>query len=192
MLGSIPTSYLVGKAMKGIDLREHGSGNLGATNAFRVLGWKTGLFVLACDTLKGALPVIFLPGAVLSRGCDLLSVPNLALVIGLATILGHIFTVFMKFKGGKGVAASMGVFIALAPVPFLITLIVCLFIIGITRYVSAGSLAGAIMLPALVIVFHSDRAPLCVFTAVVGILIIIRHRSNIRRLLRGEENKLFP
>ena len=192
LIGSIPTSYLVGKMTRGIDLRRQGSGNLGATNAFRVLGWKIGVFVLICDVLKGAVPVLVFSGIVAEKGGLGLAKHNIGLVIGLAAILGHMFTVFMNFRGGKGVAASMGVFLALAPLPFLITFAACALIIGLTRYVSAGSLAGAGLLPVLVYVFYPERVFFLVFTAVVGLLVIIRHRSNIVRLVNGKENKLFP
>jgi glycerol-3-phosphate acyltransferase PlsY len=192
MIGSIPSSYLAGKGFRGIDLREHGSGNLGATNAFRVLGWKIGLLVLACDILKGALPVCLFPRAVMKWGGVTWDPDNIALLVGAAAILGHVFTLFMRFKGGKGVATSMGVFLALAPIPFLITLGVSLGIILATHYVSAGSLAGAIMLPVLVVIFHPGRWPLIMVTCLVGLLLIIRHRSNIKRIVQGRENKLFP
>jgi len=192
LIGSIPTSYLVGKLARGIDLREHGSGNLGATNAFRVLGWKIGVFVLICDVLKGAVPVLVFSGIVAERGGFGLAKYNIGLLIGLAAIMGHIFTIFMKFKGGKGVAASMGVFLALAPLPFLIAFSASILLISVTRYVSAGSLIGAILLPILVYIFYPDRVFFIIFTIIVGILLIVRHRSNIVRLLKGRENKLFP
>ena len=193
LIGSIPTSYLVGKLARGIDLREHGSGNLGATNAFRVLGWKIGVFVLICDVLKGAVPVLVFSGIAAEKGgFGLAKHNNIGLVIGLAAIMGHMFTIFMKFKGGKGVAASMGVFLALAPIPFLITFAVSALIIGVTRYVSAGSIIGSILLPVLVYIFYPDRVFFIIFTIIVGILVIVRHRSNIVRLLKGRENKLFP
>ena len=191
-IGSIPSSYLVGKGFRGIDLREHGSGNLGATNAFRVLGWKIGLFVLVCDILKGALPVSILPHAIVKWGGIAWDSANIAILVGAAAILGHVFTIFMRFKGGKGVATSMGVFLALAPAPFMITLVVSLVVIFSTHYVSAGSLTGAVLLPILVMMFYPGRWPLILITSLVGFLLIIRHRSNIKRLVKGKENKLFP
>jgi acyl phosphate:glycerol-3-phosphate acyltransferase len=189
--GSIPTSYIVGKSLHGIDLRTKGSGNLGATNAFRVLGWKSGLFVLICDILKGLLPVLVIPGIVVSVTKGDFNIHNFELIIGLATILGHIFTVFMKFKGGKGVAASVGVFLALAPISSLITLIICITIILVSRYVSLGSVTGAFLLPILILIFYPGRIPLIIFSVLVGGIVIIKHRSNIRRLINGKENKLF-
>lgn len=192
LIGSIPTSYIVGKLVRGIDLREHGSGNLGATNAFRALGWKIGVFVLICDVLKGAIPVLIFSGIAAERGGLGLAKHNIGLLIGLAAIMGHIFTIFMKFRGGKGVAASMGVFLALAPIPFLITFAVSALIIGVTRYVSAGSIIGSILLPIMVYIFYPDRVFFIIFTIVLGILVIVRHRSNIVRLLKGQEHKLFP
>ncbi|MBN1900175.1 glycerol-3-phosphate 1-O-acyltransferase PlsY [Candidatus Sumerlaeota bacterium] len=192
LVGSIPSSYLAGKGFRGIDLRKHGSGNLGATNAFRVLGWKIGVFVLICDMLKGALPVFFFPGIIARWGEIAWDQGNIAILIGAASILGHVFTLFMRFKGGKGVATSMGVFLALVPVPFLMTLAVSLLIIAATHYVSAGSLTGAVLLPLLVIFFYPRRLPLILVSLLVGILLVIRHRPNIKRLIQGKENKLFP
>lgn len=192
VIGSIPSSYLAGKGFRGVDIREHGSGNLGATNAFRVLGWKIGLFVLICDMLKGALPVFLFPQAIIKWGGVAWDSGNIAILVGATAILGHVFTIFMRFKGGKGVAASMGVFLALAPLPFLITLTVSLVIIFTTHYVSAGSVAGAVLLPVLVIFFYPGRWSLILVTVLVGFLLIIRHRSNIKRLIQGKENKLFP
>ncbi len=191
MVGSIPTSYIVGKATSGIDLRNRGSRNLGATNAFRVLGWKVGVVVLLCDILKGALPVLFLPGVIERLGGAIIPTSDIALAVGIAAIVGHTFTVFMKFKGGKGVATSLGVFLALAPLPLAITLAASLAIIWLTHYVSAGSIAGAVLLPVLIRLFYPNRISLLCVTVAVAILILVRHRSNIRRLLRGEENKLF-
>jgi glycerol-3-phosphate acyltransferase PlsY len=192
VIGSIPSSYLTGKGFRGGDLREYGSGNLGATNAFRVLGWKIGVFVLVCDMLKGALPVFIFPDAIRKWGGIAWDSGNIAIMVGATAILGHVFTIFMRFKGGKGVATSMGVFLALAPVPFLITLIVSLVIIFTTHYVSVGSIAGALLLPVLVIFFYPGRRTLILVTSLVGFLLVIRHRSNIKRIFQGKENKLFP
>ncbi len=192
IVGSIPTSYILGKILRGVDLRTRGSGNLGATNAFRVLGWKIGLAVLVGDMLKGALPVLFLPSFLEGRGFSALSVPTLALVIGLVAILGHVFTIFMRFRGGKGVATTMGVFAALAPLPFIIALSVSLALIAITRYVSVGSIIGAVLLPALIALMRPERKALFVIALIAGFVIIVKHRANIRRLIRGEENKIFP
>lgn len=191
LTGSIPTSFLAGKIIRGIDLRNHGSGNLGATNAFRVLGWKTGLAVLFVDIMKGVIPVVFFPLIVFKSGFTGINVQNMALIMGLFAIIGHIFTIFMHFRGGKGVATSIGVFAALAPFAFLIVLPVCVGLIALTRYVSAGSLAGAILLPLSVILIYSDRIPLIMFSVMIGIIIVIRHRANIQRLLKGNENKIF-
>ena len=192
LIGSIPTSYIVGMKGRGVDLRQCGSGNLGATNAFRVLGWKMGLLVLVLDMLKGFLPTFFLP-LLIVRGKGIGLAPhNLSLLFGLAAITGHVFTIFMRFKGGKGVATSMGVFLALTPIPFAITLIVSLGIVKVSRYVSLGSLIGAILLPLLVYILQPERPLLFIITAVVGLLVIVRHRANISRLIRGEEHKIFP
>jgi acyl phosphate:glycerol-3-phosphate acyltransferase len=192
LVGSIPTSYIVGMKLRGIDLRKCGSGNLGATNAFRVLGWKIGVIVLLIDMIKGILPVLLLPGPIAKAGVSFLAAHNIALLMGLAAIIGHIFSIFMQFKGGKGVATSMGVFLALAPAPFAITLVFCLILIFVTRIVSLASLIGAIMLPVLVYVFYPERLSLILFVSLIGLIIIVRHRANIKRLLQGKENKIFP
>lgn len=189
LAGSIPTSYILGMRLRGVDLRKSGSGNLGATNAFRVLGWKIGVAVLAIDILKGYIPTL---AVLMWGGGGSLSSQNAALLAGLAAILGHMFTVFMHFKGGKGVATSMGVFLALAPKAFLLTLAVCLIIIAVSRYVSLGSLTGAVLLPILIRVFYPEWTTLFVITLVIGLMLIIKHRANIGRLLRGREHKIFP
>lgn len=191
LIGSIPTSYIMGMRLRGIDLRKCGSGNLGATNALRVLGWKVGILVLIMDLLKGLVPVLVLPKYARGWDAGFLAAHDAGLFFGLAAITGHIFTVFMRFRGGKGVATSMGVFLGLAPIPFLLTLAISFMIIYVSRYVSLGSMAGSIVLPILIYVFYPGRIALFMFATGVGVFVILRHRTNIRRLLRGEENKIF-
>jgi glycerol-3-phosphate acyltransferase PlsY len=183
--GSIPFAHLVGIA-KGVDLRTRGSGNLGATNVFRVLGWKIGLAVFLADALKGALPVLFLPRR-LEAGYD----PAVwAIAIGIAAIAGHVRPIFLKFsKGGKGVATAAGVFFALAPLPMLVSFGVFVAVVCATGYVSLGSLVSAVLLPALLGVTLGLSAPLFLVSVVIAAFVFWTHRANIGRLRRGEENR---
>lgn len=182
LLGAIPTSYLVGRWARGIDLRRHGSGNLGATNAFRVLGWKLALPVLFLDVFKGWFPTFFFPR------WDQTPAAEWALAYGAAAILGHVFSVFVGFKGGKGVATSAGVFLALAPLAGLVAFAVWLVLVFSTRVVSVASIVAALTVPATV---YLTRGTDEVFWLSIGltIFIIYAHRANIRRLLRGEEHR---
>jgi acyl phosphate:glycerol-3-phosphate acyltransferase len=185
LAGSIPSAHIAGR-LRGIDLRKHGSGNLGATNVARVLGWKTGLVVFLVDVLKGALPVALLPGIVTASRPDLW-----ALVFGAAAIMGHVRPVFLLGKGGgKGIATGAGVFLALAWVPLLVTQIVFLAVIYFTRYMSLASLSAAVMLPVALLVWTRDPAD-PVFLASIAIVVFVfwTHRANIARLRRGEEPK---
>ncbi|MDQ6717112.1 MAG: glycerol-3-phosphate 1-O-acyltransferase PlsY [Gemmatimonadota bacterium] len=172
--------------LKGVDLRQHGSGNLGATNVVRVLGAKIGAAVFVVDVLKGFLPVFFLP-----RYTDTLQ-PNLwALAFGVAAILGHVKPVFLLWRGGgKGVATAAGVFAALAPIPSLITFGVWVTVFFVTRYVSLASIIGAIALPTAIWYFNNGT-PQAVFDAsiLIAAFVVWTHRANIGRLRRGEEHR---
>ncbi len=183
LLGSIPTSFWVGKAVSGIDLRQEGSGNLGATNAFRVLGWKAALPVVVVDVAKGFVPVRFFPGMIPSPG-------HWALAFGAAAILGHVFSVWVRFKGGKGVATSAGVFLGLAPWAVLAGFLVWAGTVFSTRIVSLGSVLAALTIPVAVW-FLPNRGglPLFWFTVSLASFVTWAHRANIRRLLRGEEHR---
>jgi glycerol-3-phosphate acyltransferase PlsY len=183
--GSIPFAYLAGRA-RGIDLRKHGSGNLGATNVIRVLGAKIGLVVFAFDVAKGALPVLMLPQWTVG---DLPPV-WVAIACGVAAILGHTRPLFLLFRrGGKGVATAAGVFLALAPIQTLLTLIVFAVVLLSSGYVSLGSLISAALLPVLIAVTLGTRSPAFGLSAVVGLFVFWTHRANIARLRRGEENR---
>jgi glycerol-3-phosphate acyltransferase PlsY len=183
--GSLPFAWLAGKAA-GVDLRTQGSGNLGATNVFRVLGWKVGVAVFLADALKGALPVFLLPGRI-----DSAMHPTIwAIACGVAAIAGHVRPLFLKFrKGGKGVATAAGVFFALAPVPMLITFAVFVAVVLATGYVSLGSLLSAVVLPSLLLVTQGPRSPLFVVSVAVAAFVFWTHRANIGRLRRGEEHR---
>jgi len=182
LLGSIPTGFWLGKGLKGIDIREHGSGNLGATNVLRVLGTGPALFTFTFDCLKGLIPVLIskhlFPG-------DLV----IATLTGLATILGHTTSVFVRFRGGKGMATSTGVFAALLPIPWLVAITVFLTVTATTRYVSLGSILGALTLAFCSFIFSAPRS-LAWTSVVVAVFVVWKHRANIQRLLRGTENKL--
>ena len=182
LVGATPTSYLVGRAGYGIDLREHGSGNLGATNVFRVLGWRAAVPVGLVDVAKGWFPAAMFPL------WDSAPNPDWALAYGAAAIIGHVFSIWVKFQGGKGVATSAGVFIALAPWAVVAGLAVWVAVVTLTRIVSLGSLSAAVVLPG-VVVLTGESLPTLWFAIGLALFVIYAHRSNIRRLLRGEENR---
>jgi glycerol-3-phosphate acyltransferase PlsY len=183
--GSLPFAYVAG-ALKGVDLRKQGSGNLGATNVFRVLGWKIGLVVFLLDALKGALPVLLL-----SHRIDGVTNPTLwAIACGVAAIAGHVRPVFLKFrKGGKGVATAAGVFFALAPLPMVAAFAVFVAVVLATGYVSLGSLVSAVLLPTLLFITQGADSPLFLVSLVVAAFVFWTHRANIGRLRRGEEHR---
>lgn len=192
LVGSIPTSVWVGKLFFKLDVRDHGSGNAGATNTIRVLGWKAGLPVFIFDVFKGWIAVkladFFLSGQL---GTDQLVYLKIALAA--AVVLGHVFPLFAGFRGGKGVATLLGVGIALYPGTVWVVLGVFVFILLITGYVSLGSVSGAIVFPFLdIFLFRQDNAWLIVLSILVAIFVPITHRKNIRRLLKGEESKFRP
>ncbi len=185
LAGSIPSAHIAGK-LRGIDLRKAGSGNLGATNVSRVLGWKTGVVVLLADMLKGALPVALLPRVIESTRPEVWAV-----AFGVAAILGHVRPIFLLGKGGgKGVATAAGVFLALAWLPFLVTQLVFFSVAFTTKYISLASLSAAVMLPIAILVW-TGNAMSPVFLASIPIVLFVfwNHRANIRRLRRGEEPK---
>jgi acyl phosphate:glycerol-3-phosphate acyltransferase len=183
--GSIPFAHLAGLA-KSVDLRKQGSGNLGATNVFRVLGWKIGVLVFLADAAKGALPVLLLPPRVDSARDPVLW----AIIVGVTAIAGHVRPVFLKFgKGGKGVATAAGVFFALAPVPMLVTFAVFMAVVLASGYVSLGSLLSAIVLPSLLAITLGVSSPLFIVSVLIAAFVYWTHRANIGRLRRGEENR---
>ncbi|MBA3655845.1 MAG: glycerol-3-phosphate 1-O-acyltransferase PlsY [Gemmatimonadaceae bacterium] len=185
LAGSIPSAHIAGR-LRGLDLRKEGSGNLGATNVARVLGWKTGVVVMLADMLKGVLPVALLPDVTATQRPDLC-----AIAFGVAAILGHVRPVFLMGKGGgKGVATAAGVFLALAWLPFIATQIVFFAVAFSTRYVSLASLSAAVMLPIAILLWTGTAAS-PVFLASIPIVLFVfwTHRQNIGRLRRGEEPK---
>lgn len=185
VVGSFPTAYLVGKA-NGVDLRTVGSGNLGATNVFRTLGWKWGLLVYVVDFLKGLLPVLYLPTLAGVTGGP----SGWAMAFGVFAILGHVKPVFLLGKGGgKGVATASGVFVALAPLPAALAVVAFALCVAITRYVSLGSLVGAAVLAATLLV-RDGSTPLTWLGCTIAAFVFFTHRDNIGRLRRGEERRI--
>ncbi|MCW8795588.1 MAG: glycerol-3-phosphate 1-O-acyltransferase PlsY [Chlorobium sp.] len=217
LIGSIPTSIIAGRLLKGIDIRDFGSGNAGGTNAFRVLGWKTGLTVTILDIVKGAIAaisvVVFFESHPIGPLPDINPIA-LRLIAGLSAVFGHVFTVFAGFKGGKGVSTAAGMMFGIAPVTTLIVLGVFLLVVFLSRYVSVASILAAIAFPVIIAVrkylfdlgegldyyirmfntnvFIHDSLDyhLLIFGFIVAAAIMYTHRANIRRLLSGKENRV--
>jgi glycerol-3-phosphate acyltransferase PlsY len=181
VLGSVPTGLWLGLRFRGIDIREHGSRNIGATNTMRVLGKGLGGAALAADILKGWVPVVLFAQAA--------AWPYLPLACGVAAILGHSFSLFLGFKGGKGVATSTGVFLGLLPIPTLIAAVVFGVVLAATRMVSAGSISAAVAL-CIAAFFVTESWVMRGIVALMAALVILKHRDNIKRILRGEENRI--
>jgi glycerol-3-phosphate acyltransferase PlsY len=179
LLGSIPTGLLLGKAY-GIDVRKEGSGNIGATNLYRTVGRKVGVMTLVGDCLKGVLPVLAVKYTTLP--------PEYAAWVGLAAFCGHVFSVFLRFRGGKGVATALGVFLALSPLAVAAALGVFIVLMLVWRYVSLGSVAAAAVMPLAVWLLGGGRS-LIVVTTLIAVVVIIRHIENIKRLVSGTENR---
>jgi glycerol-3-phosphate acyltransferase PlsY len=189
LLGSIPAAYIAGKS-KGVDLRKHGSGNLGATNVIRVLGKKIGIAVFAFDMAKGAFPVHFFPRWAESVGAPFPNPVIAAILCGLAAIVGHVRPIYLGFgKGGKGVATAAGVFLALAPVQTLLTLLVFGVVLFSSGYVSLGSLTAGLILPILLGLSVGVRSPVFLISVIVATFVFWTHRANIARLRKGEEHR---
>jgi glycerol-3-phosphate acyltransferase PlsY len=191
LLGSIPTGYLVGKYLRGIDIREHGSGSTGATNVLRTLGKKAGISVLIIDMLKGMLGIALVKALYLNSANPL--PPDwqawLILATGLAAVIGHSKSIFLNFDGGKSVATSLGVLLMMSPWVALATLGSFLLVLAISRIVSLSSITGAIAVIILMLVLKQPL-PYILFASVAGLYVIIRHRGNIERLLSGTEPRL--
>jgi glycerol-3-phosphate acyltransferase PlsY len=182
LLGAIPTSFLAGKLFRGIDLRQHGSGNLGATNLYRTLGARFAIPVGLFDMAKGAIPVMLIaPMASSSK--------YVAILCGIMAVVGHVFSVFVHFRGGKGVATASGVMLGLTPWAVLVSLAVWLIVVRASGYVSLGSMAGAIVLPVAAWLLHPLQRDIIWIQILVAMAIIWLHRANIRRLLAGTENR---
>jgi glycerol-3-phosphate acyltransferase PlsY len=202
LLGSIPTGFLVARA-RGIDIRAAGSGNIGATNAMRVLGKPAGIFVLFIDALKGYVACALLPPLIFNwldphfsgffiyfQNWPVEYQIRVYVLAGICAVLGHNYTSWLKFKGGKGIATSAGVYLALAPLPLLIAMVVFILALLATRYVSVGSMAAAVALTAAVWMLTPHNVLLGIVTTVLGVLAIYKHKGNLRRLAAGTESRL--
>ncbi|MBM3161830.1 MAG: glycerol-3-phosphate acyltransferase [Chlorobi bacterium] len=217
IIGSIPTSIMAGKMLRGIDIRKFGSGNAGGTNAFRVLGWKTGLAVTLIDIIKGVVSAVSVVAFFRHHPIDVFPGMNevaLRLLAGMSAVIGHVFTVFAGFKGGKGVSTAAGMLIGIAPVSMLMVIGVFLLTVYLSRYVSVASMLAAVAFPLIIAirkyifelgggldyyiklfgapVFFHDSLDyhLLIFGLVVALGILYTHRANIRRLLSGTENRI--
>ncbi|MGD8777978.1 MAG: glycerol-3-phosphate 1-O-acyltransferase PlsY [Ignavibacteria bacterium] len=202
LVGSIPTSILMSRWVKNIDIRNYGSGNAGGTNVMRVLGWKYGVVVILLDAFKGAFAVILIARLYLGS----FPFPNatpfddftlVQIIAGLAAVLGHIWTIFADFKGGKGIATALGFLITLITVDMLLAIAVFIVVVSISRYISLGSILAAISVPLIIVVrenifgaqiqgYHTIL-PFCVL---IALIVIYTHRSNLLRLINGKENRI--
>jgi glycerol-3-phosphate acyltransferase PlsY len=189
LLGSIPTAVWVGRIFYGKDVREFGSGNAGATNTFRVLGKKAGIPVLLFDILKGSIAV-YLACYFVDYQEGTSDFVNYQLVLGIGVLIGHIFPVYVGFRGGKGIATLLGIMIAIHPQAAFSCIGIFLAVFLLTKYVSLGSMISAICFPLLIIlVFNSEIASLVIFSIFIAIMVLITHQKNIERLLRKNESK---
>ncbi len=191
VLGSIPSAVWAGRLFHGIDIREHGSGNAGATNVIRVLGWKTGIPVLLIDMAKGFFASM-LPRLLHLAPAGSAAMINLQILTGFLAIIGHIFPLFAGFRGGKGVAAMFGIFLAIHPLATLACLGIFLITFIITGFVSVSSISAGISLPIILFaLFDTPSLFFKIFSVLTALALIVTHRKNIRRLINGEEPKLF-
>ena len=174
LMGSVPFGFIVGK-LKGVDVRNYGSGNIGATNVSRVLGKKYGVLVLFLDALKGALPVLF--------------AGKYGVLAGISAILGHCFSPFLKFRGGKGVATALGAFLVISPKVTALAFLIFVFIFTLTRYVSLSSITAAASYPLLFSHFENPDSASFILVSLAALVIVLKHHSNIKRLIKGEEKK---
>ena len=190
LIGSIPTALLISNKFFGIDIREYGSGNMGATNAFRILGPKYGTIIMILDILKGMLAVslyYFLPYYLSNE----LERTNFMMALGLSAVMGHIFPIFANFKGGKGVATLLGMLIAVQPIVAVCCVVVFLIVLYFTRYVSLSSILGAIMLPVSVLwIWNEHELSYRIFALLVAFIVLITHQKNIGRLIKGDESRI--
>lgn len=190
LIGSIPTALIISRKFFGIDIRDYGSGNMGATNAFRVLGPRYGTLIMLLDIIKGMSAVglfYFLPYYLTNE----LERTNFMIALGLAAVVGHIFPIFAQFRGGKGVATLLGMMIGVQPVVALCCVGVFLLVLFLTRYVSLSSILGAVMLPISVLwIWNEHELSYRIFALLVAIMVIVTHQKNIARLLNGSENRI--
>lgn len=186
LVGSIPTAYLMGRLLRGIDIRRHGSGNVGATNVMRVLGAPAGIATLSIDLIKGLLVVAYAAPALYPGGTPS---PVWQIAACIAVVVGHNWMLFLRFTGGKGVATAAGAFLALSPLSTISAVAVWGVVVALTRYVSLGSILAGIALPVFMLLYRQPVA-YCWFAGVLTAVLVIKHRSNIKRLIAGTERKI--
>ena len=190
LIGSIPTSIWVSKTKFGIDIRDYGSGNAGATNTYRVLGAKWGTFVMIIDVIKGVIATslwVSIPYYYTNE----LHRTNFMIVLGLVAVLGHIYPIWAGFRGGKGVATLLGMALAIQPAVALLCIVVFLITLFATRFVSVSSmLAGIAFMILILFIYHEKETSYRLFAIIVAIMVVFTHRNNIKRLLQGNENKV--
>jgi len=202
LVGSIPTSIIVSKMARGIDIRDYGSGNAGGTNVMRVLGWKHGLFVMLLDALKGVLAVVVVArlfqGTVpFNNATPFDDFTLVQIIAGIAAVIGHIWTVFAEFKGGKGIATALGMLLMITTIDMLIAIGAFLIVVTISRYVSLGSIVAAVVVPLALVVRENifnvniqGYHTILPFIIALSTLVIFTHRKNVVRLLNGSESKI--
>lgn len=193
LAGSFPSGIILGKAFKGIDVRGYGSKNMGATNVFRVLGAKIAIPVLLLDMIKGAIAVMVL--SQINLGDLLMDAHWLKIIAGLSAVLGHIFSVWVRFKGGKGVATAAGVLFGLMPLEVGFAILLFIFVVALTRYVSLGSMLAVVFILSSLLVEKGCLGieipkPYMILTILLVIIVFLTHRHNIKRLIQGKENKM--
>jgi glycerol-3-phosphate acyltransferase PlsY len=202
LVGSIPTSIIMSKLVRGIDIRQHGSGNAGGSNVFRVLGWKYGISVILLDASKGIIAVLLISRLYLGN----FPFPNatpfddftlVQIIAGIAAVLGHIWTIFAGFKGGKGIATGLGFLVSIVTVDMLLGLVVFGIVVGISKYISLGSLSAVISVPFFMVIREnifgvdiSGYHTILPFTIFLAFLVMYTHKANIRRILDGNESKV--
>ncbi|MCD8538659.1 MAG: glycerol-3-phosphate 1-O-acyltransferase PlsY [Leadbetterella sp.] len=182
LIGSFPTAYWYAKTFHHLDIRQHGSGNIGATNSLRVLGKKAGIIVLFIDLLKGLIPVL------VARKLGF--TPEQTLLAGVFAVLGHLFSPFVGFKGGKGIATAFGVILAFSPAGALVSVAVFATVLYFSRYVSLGSVCGVLAFWVYTFFRHGSSLQVLIIASVLAALLIISHRQNLRRLWNGTENRI--
>jgi len=202
LVGSIPNSIIISKAVKGIDIREHGSGNAGGTNVMRVLGWKYGVIAILLDAFKGVVAVVFIArlhygGMPFENVTPFDDFTLVQIIAGISAVIGHIWTVFAGFKGGKGIATALGMLIIIVTIDMLVAVAVFAIVVSVSRYISLGSILGAIAVPLTLVIrenlFHVNiegYGTLLPFLIFVSLLVIYTHRKNVVRLINGNENKV--
>ncbi|MGD1006169.1 MAG: glycerol-3-phosphate 1-O-acyltransferase PlsY [Ignavibacteriaceae bacterium] len=202
LVGSIPTSIIVSKLTKGIDIRDYGSGNAGGTNVMRVLGWKQGLVVIILDSLKGVLAVIVIArlhyGAIpFTNVTPFDDFTLIQIIAGIAAVIGHVWTVFAGFRGGKGIATALGMLLMISTIDMLVAVGIFIVVVFVSRYVSLGSILGAIAVPLTLVIRENvfnvnipNYSTLLPFIILVSLIVIFTHRKNVVRLINGNEHKL--